>query len=246
MEFPEDMQGNTIPCPHCNLSTVLSGPNVQRSSPVLPCANLVSKWGLPELEDESLRSLKVISSNGTDCYTVDLIGYTCTCPSFIKDHYVAQSRDFGRICKHICAALNRPNILPLLDPIARAIVRDGFGVYPGRFALDNNGNTIYITGVNSTGWLNVFALKRINGKTYYRFGYNINEGRWSYGLAPQINDRALFPIPTSRPLGWVIFWGVLKVVWFVFRTTIIALGAVFMAIVAGLFSGGTRRKRKFL
>ena len=71
------------------------------------------------------------------------------------------------------------------------MVQEGFGIYTGRVDRDKNGNPIYITGVNGSGWLNVFALKRRDGKTYYRFGYNVNEERWAYGLRPQIDEEIL-------------------------------------------------------
>ena len=69
------------------------------------------------------------------------------------------------------------------------MVKEGYGIYQGRFEHDNNGNLIYITGVNTQGWLNVFALKRRDGKTYYRFGYNLNEERWAFWFQPEYQPR---------------------------------------------------------
>jgi len=262
IEFPQELHGQTIDCPHCGLSTILRVPGYVQPSPVPPpiaktsqshddYVNLSSPMGLPDLTDESLRSIQVKSSKGTDFYTVNLIDYTCTCPSFLEVHSKAMPRDFGRICKHICASMNRPKVLPLLDPMCRAIVREGYGIYPGRFERDNNGNIIYITGVNSTGWANVFALKRINGKTYYRFGFNVNEGRWAYGLGPKINEEVLFPKPSSkfsRPtssgMGWRIFWGISKGVWTILRAAINLAGIIILAIVAVIFTAGTKSRRK--
>ena len=39
---------------------------------------------LPDLKDESLRSIRVKSSDGKRYYSVNLLDYTCTCPSFLE------------------------------------------------------------------------------------------------------------------------------------------------------------------
>jgi hypothetical protein len=147
---------------------------------------------LPELTDESLRSIQVRSSDRQRFYTVNLLDYTCTCASFSEVHATAPRRDVGRLCKHICASLNRPKILTLLNPICLAMVQAGFGIYPGRVESDDNDNPIYITGVNTQGRINVFALRRRNGKTYFRFGYNLTERRWAYGQTPKVSVGTLY------------------------------------------------------
>ena len=148
---------------------------------------------LPDLKDESLRSIRVKSSDGKRYYSVNLLDYTCTCPSFLEIQSKAPPRDLGRLCKHICRCLNRRPILKLLSPICRAMVQEGRGIHPGRFGRDRRGNRIYITGVSSQGWLNVFALKRKDGRTYFRFGYNVKERRWAYGIKPNIDEGTLCP-----------------------------------------------------
>jgi hypothetical protein len=194
------MCGQIINCPHCGLSMALELPGARsrRTSPPAPSLTDESAILLPILSDESLRAIQVKSSDGTQNYTVNLLDYTCTCPSFIEDHAQAPPFAFGRMCKHICAALNRAELRSSLPPIAQAMVRAGHGIYPGRIAHDLNGNFIYITGANSSGWLNIFALPRRNGKTFSRFGYSINEARWAYGLAPKI-DKALLPAGMAQP-----------------------------------------------
>ena len=153
---------------------------------------------LPEFNDESLRSIRVKSSDGECYYTVNLLNYTCTCPSFSKIQSRAPQRDVGRLCKHICWALNRRPILKLLSPICRAMVTEGHGIHPGRFGRDRRGKPVYITGANSEGWLNVFALKRKDGITYFRFGYSVTERRWAYGIKPNIDEGTLWPnVPGS-------------------------------------------------
>jgi hypothetical protein len=199
IEFDVSGLGRTVTCPHCGWNTLLfdphgvnpnAGTEVRYRDSLVPIGESGSQ--LPEFSDESFRNLHVRSSEGAGYYTVNLIDYTCTCPSFVNDHSKASRCEFGRMCKHICKSLNNQQILPLLNPICRAMVKEGYGIYPGRFELDENGNTVYVTGVNSEGWLNVFALKRKDGKNYYRFGYNINERRWAYDEHPKVNEKILY------------------------------------------------------
>src|SRR5439155_2004619 len=133
----------------------------------LPAPIVKTSLPLPEITYEPFRSVQVRSSDGERFYTVNLADYTCTCPDFLAVHANAPQRDLGRLCKHICWSLKHPRIIPLLSPICLAMVQEGFGIHPGRLDRDNNGNAIYITGQNRQGWLDVFALKRRDGKTYY-------------------------------------------------------------------------------
>jgi hypothetical protein len=185
VEFPAEMQGQIINCPHCSLSMPLElrGGSSRRTSSSSADSNCLPDV-LPTFSSLSLQTIQVKSSDGKGYYSVDLLNYTCTCPSFVKDHAHAPPFSFGRMCKHICDALDREK-LPL-PPIAQAMVREAHGVHPGRIATDINGNLIYITGINSTGWVNVFALPRKDGKSYSRYGYNIKEARWAYGQEPKI------------------------------------------------------------
>jgi hypothetical protein len=131
------------------------------------------------------------------------------------------------------------------------MVQEGFGIYTGRFDRDKNGNPIYITGVNSSGWLNVFAPKRRDGKTYYRFGYKADEGRWAYGARPQIDEEILnpkrkvaSPTSTSAGLGWRFLGGTVAVIGRVILFAAQAVVGVFLAFLAGLLASGTKGRRR--
>lgn len=154
---------------------------------------------LPIFTHESLKAIKVTHWN--TIYTVNLLDYICNCPLCIEIHSKVPVRDFGRLCKHIILALREKHLVAQLPPIARCMVGDprAFAVYPGRFATDPNGNTIYISGKNHDGWLNVYALKRPDGVNYYRFGYNANSKIWwcddergmDYWRSPKIDELIL-------------------------------------------------------
>lgn len=234
IEFPTQDAGRICDCPSCGKSLQLPQPQI-------------SPMGLPELANESFRSIKIRSSDGKRIYDVNLVDYTCTCDSFAEVHSKAYPRDFGRLCKHMCKALNNPEIIPLLDPICSAIVKEGFGVYPGRFDRDVNGKLLYVTGVNSSGWVNVFAVKRSDGKTYYRFGYSMTDDRWSYGQQPRVNTALLFSespaanfATGSTQSSHPVLTGIWKVVWFILK----ALGFVVMALLLAILSGGRKKRRR--
>ena len=132
---------------------------------------------LPAFSDESLRLIHIRATTSADIYTVNLLDYTCNNPLCLEIHSGVPLRDFGRLCKHIILALRQKNLVRQLPPIARGIVENGlpydaYGIYPGYFQNDRNGNPMYITGPNYDGWVSVFALRRRNGVNYYRFGYN--------------------------------------------------------------------------
>jgi hypothetical protein len=145
---------------------------------------------LPVFTDESLRATQIKATTSRDTYTVNLLDYTCTSPHCMEIHSEVPPRDFGRLCKHMILALRQKNLVAQLPPIARGIADNGrpeaYGVYPGHFATDLNGNPAYITGQNYDGWIGVFALKRRDGVNFYRFGYNVRGKRWT-----SFNDRGL-------------------------------------------------------
>ena len=158
---------------------------------------------LPVFTSEVLRAIEVKSTDQTKTYIVNLLDYTCTCPLCLEIHSGVPSRDFGRICKHIIIALRGKYLVSQLPPIAKGIAENGypyaaFGVYPGRFANDLNGNPIYITGKNQDGWINVFALTRRDGVNYFRYGFNVIRKSWcrtmesgGYNWAPPKIDESI-------------------------------------------------------
>ena len=251
IEAPRQLLNQALHCPTCNY-LIATATEEQR-----PISN--SPYQLPEITDEAFRSIQVRSSDGQKFYSVSLVDYTCTCPEFLENHQSAPKLDFGRLCKHLCAALNNPKFFPYLGPMCQAIVAERFSVTPGRFDVDKNGNPIYITGTKNNGWLNVFALKRKKGKTYYRFGYNALEQRWAYGVRAPVDDSKLpklseFDLPSPyqqnsvRPgkLPKSFALSALKLLAGV-ATWIFALLAtvIFGLILGGLKSGTKSRRRKW-
>jgi hypothetical protein len=144
-------------------------------------------------------------------------------------------------------------MLRLLSPIGLAIVQEGFGVYPGRFNRDRNGNLIYITGVNNSGWINVYALKRKDGKTYYRFGYSVNEQKWAFGTSPALSEEilnspkkvetSLNPSNKSHQILGVNLRGIGKAIMVLIRGVVYIFG-VFVVVFLRLAVSGMKPKRR--
>lgn len=260
IECPQELTGQTIDCPTCHKpfrAELFKTPDYPPNPEIPTSASESLPELLPQIREESLRSIQVRSSDGTRYYTVNLVDYTCTCPSFVEVHSKAPPRDFGRLCKHLCVSLNRAELRASLSPIGLAIVQEGFGIYPGRFDRDRNGNLIYITGLNNSGWVNVYALKRRDGGKYYRFGYNVNEQRWAFGAKPPINEELLSPKGHVEPFassasassgsGWrilsAILRGIGKVILVLAHVAIYAVGLLLAVVVGLLVSGGKPRRR---
>ncbi len=48
------------------------------------------------------------------------------------------------------------------------------------------GRGLVLASTGPTGWANVFSK---DGDSYERFGYNVFEDRWAYGIEPTGSDR---------------------------------------------------------
>lgn len=185
LENPSEEPGS-VACPHCGLETELyfsSGVTEQMSAFEVA----VLAQSLPKFVDESFRAIEIEATTSREIYTVNLLDYSCSNPLCEKIHCRLPPRDIGRLCKHIIVALRRKRLGEYLPPIALGIVENGlniafpvaFGINPGRFAEDMDGNLIYISGKDNNGWVSVFALTpQRNAKKYYRFGYNIETKAW--------------------------------------------------------------------
>lgn len=122
------------------------------------------------------------------CYEVNLNHPSCSCP----DWQSARSRNppghLSRCCKHILG------VYAILTPKAGwpgwlgAFVLSGFPPHPQQEWLlvrSLKGYALASTAGGS-GWANVFALA--DGE-YQRFGFNVFECRWSYGISPPNADQ---------------------------------------------------------
>ena len=129
-------------------------------------------------------------------YTVDLRSHTCTCPDWFARHKDVPAGSFGRGCKHIMASLAsaRENGEPITKQWDKQASH--FVSQLGLLALgaDPLANWIHITweggdaylGWGREDWASVFSNVGIG--EYERFGFNLEDERWSYGAAPPDPD----------------------------------------------------------
>jgi hypothetical protein len=120
-------------------------------------------------------------------YDVDLSGPTCTCPDWRSNRCALPQAHLSRCCKHVFDAFGR------LEP------ESGWPGWLGAF-LDLSwtphplqewmvlriGRGFVLASTAPNGWANVYADE---GGSYDRFGYNVFEDRWSYGIQPVGSDR---------------------------------------------------------
>jgi len=129
-------------------------------------------------------------------YSVDLRSHTCTCPDWFARHKDIPAGSFGRGCKHIIASLatareNGEPITKQWDKQSSHFVAQlgtmGLGADPLTHwvHITWDGGDAYL-GWDKTDWASVFAKAGID--EYERFGFNLEDERWSYGAQPPDAD----------------------------------------------------------
>src|SRR5215471_5433303 len=85
IEYPLAGSGEKVPCPSCNKEILLPNSEPKLASMVLEMPPPIPPpvFGLPEITDPAYSAIQVRSSDGVSFYTVNLLEYTCTCPSFV-------------------------------------------------------------------------------------------------------------------------------------------------------------------
>jgi len=117
-------------------------------------------------------------------YEVDLNGPTCTCPDWRTWRSRLPMGDLTRCCKHVlhvyATLVRRGNS----DGWLFAFIENGWPAHPGAewHLLTVGSDKILFCTASDKGWANVFA-KESSG--YSRFGFNVDEKRWAYGIEPR-------------------------------------------------------------
>ncbi len=132
-------------------------------------------------------------SSSTDrTYDVDLAFQTCSCDDFQTiQRQRFQAGDMRRLCRHLCKLYVHTAEYEQLDPMKKAIIGNGFGVRTSIRILrvDEIDQDVAILWNHDDPWWDVFAKDRHS--EFQRYGYNIEEKRWSYGDPPPGLGRVL-------------------------------------------------------
>jgi hypothetical protein len=122
------------------------------------------------------------SDSGT-IYEVDLAGPSCTCPDWCTWRSHLPLGDLTRCCKHVLYVYAKIVCQESTGGCLMAFIENGWPPHPGaqwHLATIGADNVLFCTP-SEKGWANVFAK---DGESYSRFGYNVEEDRWAYGLPP--------------------------------------------------------------
>lgn len=125
-------------------------------------------------------------------YTLDLRSHTCTCPDWFARHKNVPQGSPGRACKHIVRALNqaREDGEPITKQWERRVTRLVNILAVLDLGADPLANWHHIAwaeggayvGWGKTDWASVFT-RNAEGQ-YERYGYNLEDERWSYAESP--------------------------------------------------------------
>jgi len=143
---------------------------------------------LGEVEDARLPSVSAKfrvpsqSEPGTS-YEVDLAGPSCTCPDWCTWRSHLPVGDLTRCCKHVLYVYAKIVRQESTGGCLTAFIENGWPPHPGaQWHLGTIGaDKVLFCTPSKKGWANVFAK---DGESYARFGYNVEEERWAYGLPP--------------------------------------------------------------
>jgi len=128
-------------------------------------------------------TLKVRSHGGGDLfYDVDLTGPSCNCPDWRSRRRGLPLGDLNRCCKHVLDAFNCVTPDGGWPGWLGAFLEDSWTPHPSKrwFVLQVAGHCA-LTSTSGSDWAEVFSHTH---EGYQRFGYNVAEHRWAYGIAP--------------------------------------------------------------
>ncbi len=144
----------------------------------LPEENSVSDIEIPSFSDDKIT------------YHVSISKMTCSCPDFQKHRKNVAPNDPRRVCKHIATVLEENNFFQPQSELALVILQRSSTNKKLTTVKLESGNEVAICHGGSE-WIDVFTRKRKKGDNgglytgkYDRFGFNLNENRWSYGDGP--------------------------------------------------------------
>ena len=153
-----------------------------------------------ELRLPILSATKVMEPEGDDekRYSIDLRSHSCTCQDWFARHKILPAGSFGRACKHIAGALAqaREDGEPVTKQwekhagkFVTLLAALNLGADPLEYwhhiSWNDGANDCYL-GWGKTDWASVFA--NVGVGEYERFGYNLEDERWSYGSTPEDAD----------------------------------------------------------
>lgn len=131
-------------------------------------------------------------------YEVDLNGPSCTCPDWRTWRSNLPVGDLTRCCKHILSVYVRLVRPAETDNWLLAFIANAWPADPGTgwHLMTIESGKVLFCSASARGWSNVFAIA---DGGYARFGYNVKEKRWAYGVEPPFGDAIAAAITSLNP-----------------------------------------------
>ena len=141
-------------------------------------------------KDQTVKEVDSFSGVGT--YKVNLKKLKCNCPDFNKRRKKFSMDDSRRLCKHLMKSIDDPYDYYNFAVGNQVDYFQGKGIgFPCNntkltISVDNETYTAYIDNDKEV-WIDIFDEQD-------RYGFNVEEQRWSYGTSPSKGDRIIEPL----------------------------------------------------
>lgn len=138
------------------------------------------------------------------CYRTNTIGNTnlnemsCDCEHWLLKRSKFDKKDARRLCGHLCDVVTD----------VKNYVSNGYGIEEELFPLPAysflistykvNENLVQIMSHGRNPWVDVIAKNRYKKPIYQRFGYHLNDKRWSFGKSPHLSPLIKVAISMHR------------------------------------------------
>ena len=120
-------------------------------------------------------------------YEVDFSGPSCTCPDWRSQRHSLPFGHLSRCCKHVVDAYGQIEPQDGWPGWLQAFFDQASPPHPKQnWMVLNVGRSLVLASTAPAGWANVFVKY---GGVYDRFGFNVLEDRWAYGLEPPGSDQ---------------------------------------------------------
>ena len=130
---------------------------------------------------------RVLSSDGSEQYFIDMAGPTCTCPDWIDRRRDKPEGSLGRACKHIVRTLFDSGMYRQFSPPLWAVLNyhhmRNRGTSPNdEYVMIKVKDRQFVASYGNGDWVNVIDIR---SEDCERFGYNLVQKRWAYGESPK-------------------------------------------------------------
>jgi len=120
-------------------------------------------------------------------YEVDLSGPTCTCPDWRSNRYSLARGHLSRCCKHVFDAYGKVEPEGGWPGWFGAFLDESWAPHPlQEWMVLKLGGRFVLASTAPKAWANAYVEQ---DGSYDRFGYNLIEDRWAYGMEPPGSDR---------------------------------------------------------